>query len=153
MHRGTNDKSEVPPRPAKRAASLARWSAAPVLPGPEQCLSQARAGIAQVQQLLADPTAGAMLRLEIYLREVADRLRQFPMSLARAASSGNIDRPALLAVASAAKDELAHATALFQRVGHFYTCWIRLFSALRCGYTRTGAPAKLTCSNPTAVRG
>lgn len=153
MLRRANDESQVGARPARRAASLARWSAAPVLPSPMECLSRAHAGIACVQRMLTNPTASALLRTEVLLREVADRLRQFPKALATANSSGSTDRAALIAAAVAAKEELAHANLLFQRAGHFYHVWIRHFSALRCGYTRTGSPARLTCTAQGAARG
>ncbi len=124
-----------------------------MLPRPEECLRQARSGITRVQQLLTDPTAEAMLRCEVCLREVADRLRQFPQALAKAGALKGAEREALISAATAAKDDLAHASRLFHRAGHFYSVWIRHFSALRYGYTRTGSPARLTCTAEIAVRG
>lgn len=149
----TSEQTGSCPRPAKRATSLARWSAAPVPPSPAECLSQARAGIACVQKLLTVPNADATIRTGICLREVADRLRQFQAGMAKTGAASGFDRPALIAAAAAAKEELAHANALFQQAGHFYYSWIRHFSALRCGYTRTGSPARLTYSGQSAVRG
>lgn len=153
MQRATNGRSPSGAGPGRRGASLARWSAAPVLPNPEECLRQIRSGIARVQQLLTDPSAEAMLRSELCLREVADRLRQFPKALARATAADSVNRAELIAAATAARDELAHANRLFQHAGHFYRIWIHHFSALRCGYTRTGSPARLTCTAQSAVRG
>src|SRR3974390_2132004 len=126
-----NSTSQVSAPHVRRAASLARWSAAPVLPAPEQCLADVRGGIARATQILTEPSADAMLSAGICLRQAADRLRQLPLSIEKAGASRTVDRTALIAAARAAKEELGHASALFQHAGHFYFHWIRCFSALR----------------------
>jgi|GEM_PF-2451697 len=138
---------------ARWPVSLARWSASPVIPGPDDCLAQVRAGIARAQRLLTNPSAAALLQCEVCLRELADRLRQFPATLRKTEASGGVDRIALLHAAGAAQQELAYTATLLQNAGCFYSFWIRHFSALRCGYTRTGSPARLTCASQTSARG
>jgi hypothetical protein len=140
---------------AKEAAmpSLARWKKAPVLPRPEECLALARVAMARARQFLVQPSAEAVLRSELCMSEVADRLRQFSRSLARAVETGAVNGPELRRRAAAAKQELAQTTLLYQRAAQFYAGWTRLFSARRCGYTRTGAPARLSCSRQFVVRG
>ena len=128
----------------KTGSALARWGAPPVLPNPEECLRLAQLGVRMTQQLLTDPSAEALLRTELCMRQVADHLRQFSRSLARTEGPSPSDRVALRAIASEVKDELGQAQALFQRVTQYYAHWIRLYSARRCGYTRTGSPARLT---------
>jgi hypothetical protein len=133
--------------------SLARWKKAPVLPRPEECLALARAALARARQFLVHPTAETVLRSELAMSEVADRLRQFSRSLARAMETGAVNGPDLRRRAAAAKEELAQTNLLYQRSAQFYAGWTRLFSARRYGYTRTGAPAKLACSRQFVVRG
>jgi hypothetical protein len=135
------------------APSLARWSKAPVLPRPEECLALARAAVVQARRLLVKPTAEAVLSSELCMSEAADRLRQFLRSLAKAVETGTANGPELRRAAALAKEELAHATLLYRRAAQFYAGWTRRFSARRCGYTRTGSPAKLTCSRQFVVRG
>jgi hypothetical protein len=133
--------------------SLARWKKAPVLPRPEECLALARAALARARQFLVHPTAETVLRSELCMSEVADRLRQFSRSLARAVEAGPVNGPELQRRAAAAKAELAQTALLYQRSAQFYAGWTRLFSARRCGYTRTGAPARLACSRQFVFRG
>lgn len=137
----------------KSGSTLARWGAPPVLPNPEECLRLAQAGLRMIQNLLTYPSTEALLRTELCLRHVADHLRQFSRSLARTAPRDANDRALLSALAVEVKDELAQAHALFQRVTQYYAHWIRLYSARRCGYTRTGSPARLTCQQGLAVQG
>jgi hypothetical protein len=87
------------------------------------------------------------------MREAADRLRQFPRSLARAVEGGIVDGAELRRAATAAKEELAHLNVLHQRSAEFYAGWTRLFSLRRCGYTRTGIPARLVSSRNFMVQG
>lgn len=133
--------------------SLARWHKAPVLPRPEQCLALARVALAQARQLLVEPTAEAILRCEIAMSEAADRIRQLPRSLAAAMAAGPVNGAELRRTAGLLQEELAQLNVLFERSAHFYKGWTRLFSARRCGYTRTGSPAKLVCSRQFVVRG
>ena len=144
----------MPPKTAATPApSLARWKTAPVLPRPVECLDLARAALAQARQFLVRPTAEAVLRCELSMGEAADRLRQFSRSLAREVETGSANGPELRRRANGVKEELAQATLLYQRSAQFYAGWTRLFSARRCGYTRTGSPAALACSRRSMVRG
>lgn len=86
------------------------------------------------------------------MNEAADRLRQFSRSLARALESGTVNAAEVRRRAAAAQEELIAATLLYQRSAQFYAGWTKLFSARRCGYTRSGAPARLVCSQQSAVR-
>jgi hypothetical protein len=133
--------------------SLARWNKGPVLPRPEECLALARTALAQARQLLVQPTAEAVLRCELCMNEVADRLRQFPRALAKAREAGIIRGSELRRATLTLQEELAEVHLLHQRSWHFYAGWTRLVSARRCGYTRLGTPAKLVCSRQFMVRG
>lgn len=140
-HHARNPRGAEPER--KPRSTMARWGTPPVLPKPEACLRLAQADIRRTQLLLTDPSAESLLRSEIYMSRVADHLRQFQRSLRH--SAGGVDRAALRAMGAEVKDELAQAYALFQRVTQYYAQWIQVYSARRCGYTRTGSPARLTC--------
>lgn len=129
----------------KPRSTMARWSAPPVLPKPEECLRLAQADIRKTRLLLTDASAESLLRSEIYISQMADHLRQFQRSFRRSAGAGEMDRDALRTVAAEVKDELAQAYASFQRITQYYAHWIQVYSARRCGYTRTGSPARLTC--------
>jgi len=135
------------------APSLAKWQKAPVLPRPEECLALAKRALIQARQLLSEPTAEAVLRCELSMSEAAHRLRQFPKSLAKAVEAGSANGPDLRRAATAVKEELAHATLLYQRAAQFYAVWTRQFSARRCGYTRLGSPARLACTRKFDVQG
>ncbi len=84
MQQTTKSESGPGPRAHRKSASLAGWSAPPVLPGPKECVAQVRVTIAHVQQLLVDPSPETMLQCEVCLREIGDRLRQLPAVLAMA---------------------------------------------------------------------
>jgi hypothetical protein len=129
----------------KPRSTMARWSTPPVLPKPEECLRLARVDIRRTQLLLTDASAESLLRSEVYISQVADRLRQFQRSFRRSAGAGDLDREALRAMGAEVKDELLQAYASFQRITQYYAHWIQVYSARRCGYTRTGSPARLTC--------
>jgi len=134
---------------------LARWNARPVLPRPEECLQLARNALLSAQQALTEPAVESLLRCELCMREVADRLKQLPKALAAAAARREVapDRATLAAAVVELSAELAHTEHLFRRGQQFCTEWIHLFSARRCGYTRRGTPARLTCQGQFDMRG
>jgi len=146
-------KTSQPRSSGRRGPSLAGWNKAPVLPRPEECIALAGAALARARQLLLNPTAEAVLQCEFAMNEVADRLRQFPRSLARAEEAGRANRADLQRAAAALKEDLSQVTILYHKSSQFYASWTRLFSAKRCGYTRRGAPARLVCSHQFVVRG
>jgi hypothetical protein len=135
-----------------RRASLASWSAAPVLPAPLECLALARAGIGQVQQLLLLPTAESLVGVEVCMRNVADRLKQFKRAMAAATPAGAVDRNAVNRAIHAVRKEFEQAEALLQRAAQFHGGWTQMLSARQCGYTRDGSPAKLLCARESGIR-
>lgn len=121
------------------------WSAPKPAP-PEECIEKVRAGLLMAQQLVSAPTAESLDRCACCLRSVADQMRTLYKALARP-NGPSAPAPRI----HAAREELEHLNTLLRRTADLYFGWIKLLSARKCGYTRTGAPAELTCSRKFAI--
>jgi hypothetical protein len=124
------------------------WSV-PAAPRPEQCLEQVRTSLALARQSLTTANAESLERCAACLVAVGDLLRPLTRTLAK---SGEAERRALADSARAAQSELERVNQLFQSAAILYFGWIKLLSARKCGYTRTGAPARLTCSRQFVIK-
>jgi hypothetical protein len=133
-------KTRVPVRPLPGL-----WSIPPPAQ-PEECVEKIRAGLLIAQQLVSAPTAESLDRCAVCLRTVGDQLRALLKALAK---PGGTQVP--VSRIHAAREELEHLNVLLQRTADLYFGWIKLLSARKCGYTRTGAPAELTCSRQFAI--
>ncbi len=138
--RGPASARRSPPGPAK----------VPVRTTPEAHLEQARARIVLAQQCLLAPNAEALDRCSSCLRAVGDHLKSFSRALAK---PGKAEKKALLASAASVRAELLHLNTMLQRAATMYLGWIERLSASKCGYTRKGAPARLTCSQQYVIKG
>ncbi len=117
---------------------------------PEACLERARAGILLAQQALLAPNAEALDRCSSCLRSVGDHLRGFTQLVPK---RGSAQRSALLAAAEAVRGDLLHLSLMLDRAAAMYQGWIKLLSSKKCGYTRKGAPAQLTCAEQFVLKG
>ncbi|HVX64956.1 MAG TPA: hypothetical protein VHA11_00060 [Bryobacteraceae bacterium] len=116
---------------------------------PQACLERARAGILLAQEALLKPNADALDRCSVCLRAVGDHLRSFSRLVPKTGAA----RPELRAAAEVVRADLLHLNTMLGRAAAMYQGWIKLLSSKKCGYTRRGAPAQLTCTQQFVVKG